>query len=54
VLWRGLLWDSLAERNLFQILVKEAKDAGEEVLAVGGAGDAVLFAGVDLHVEIDS
>ncbi len=37
-----------------QIVVKEAEDAGEEVLAVGEAGDAVLLAGVDLHVEIDS
>ena len=42
-----------AER-LFEIVVKEAEDAGKEVLAVGVAGYAVLLAGIDLHIKIHS
>ena len=41
-----------AER--LEVVVKEAEDAGEEVLAVGVAGDAVLLAGIDLHIKIHS
>ena len=37
---------------LLQILVKEAQDAGKQVFAGGEAGDAVLLAGIDLHIEI--
>ena len=42
-----------AER-LFEIVVKEAQNAGKEVLAVGEAGYAVLLAGIDLHIKIHS
>ena len=41
-----------AERS--EVVVKEAEDAGEEVLAVGVAGDAVLLAGIYLHIKIHS
>ena len=39
---------------ILEILVKEAQYPCKQVFAVGVAGDAVLLAGVDLHIEIHS
>ena len=40
--------------GLTKIFVKESEDSCKQVLAVGGAGDAVLLTGVDLHVKINA